>query len=70
MTQYLVAYNDMDTGLGNRVGVVLTSQILAKREDRHLPDVCSTVTNVLPPSSDPLEVRSGPRLPRSTSFAV
>lgn len=67
MKQYLVAYNGMDTGLGNRIRVVLSSQILAEQEGRQLLYVWPTGAKFGPRFTDLFDFQGGRPLPRSAS---
>ena len=67
MKQYLVAYNGMDTGLGNRIRVVLSSQILAEQEDRELLYVWPTGPKFGPRFTELFDFHGGRAVPRSAS---
>lgn len=64
---YVLAYNGMDTGLGNRVRVVLSTQILAEQEDRRLLYVWPTGPRFGPRFQDLFEFDEGRVVPRSVS---
>lgn len=65
--KYLVAYNGMSTGLGNRVRVVLSSQILAEREHRELLYVWPTGREFGPTFTQLFNFEGGRAIPRSAS---
>jgi len=65
--KYLLAYNGMDTGLGNRVRVILSAQILAEREDRKLLYVWPTGRAFGPRFNDLFDFSGGTAVPRSVS---
>jgi hypothetical protein len=65
--RYLVAYNGYDTGLGNRIRVVLSAKSLAELENRRLLYVWPTGPRFGPRISDLWEFDAGRRISRVTS---
>lgn len=65
--KYLVAYNGMGTGLGNRVRVVLSAQILAEREQRRLLYVWPTGRDFGPTFTELFDFEGGRAVSRATS---
>lgn len=69
-TRALVAYNGADSGLGNRVRVVLGAKVLAEHEDRLLLYVWPTGPLFGPAFTDLWDFRGGMRISRSLSRAM
>lgn len=64
MRKCLVAYNGADAGLGNRIRVVLGSEILAERENRRLLYVWPSGPKFEPKFSDLFDFQRGIAIPR------
>lgn len=67
---YVLAYNGMDTGLGNRVRVVLSTQILAEQEGRRLLYVWPTGKGFGPAFGALFDFDGGRSVPRSVSRLI
>lgn len=68
--RYLIAYNGMDTGLGNRIRVILTAQILAEMEDRRFYYVWPTGRGFGPRFGQLYVDRIGREVSRSVSRLI
>jgi hypothetical protein len=64
---YVIAYNGMDTGLGNRIRVILSTQILAELEGRRFAYVWPTGAGFGPRFDQLYQGKIGTVVPRSVS---